>query len=237
MEAQILQQDRLASLGLLASSLAHEIGTPLGVIRGRAEMAAKTNDEKLKSTMELIITQIDRVSKLVNSLLHLARGKQSEFATDVDLSSVVSDVVNLMSYELSRKGIALEVSIPSGLRVRAEVGPLGQVFLNLFVNAVHAIEEVQKQGDKRSHRVSVTAYATDDKTEVKVCDSGSGISAANMRQMFKPFFTTKEIGVGTGLGLATSYKLMQSWGGSISAESKEGEGTCFALKLLRGSEF
>jgi DNA-binding NtrC family response regulator len=98
--AQVLQQDRLASLGLLASSLAHEIGTPLGVIRSRAELAQKKagDNENLKNDMVIVVSQIDRISKLVNSLLHLARGKQSDFAVEVSIGEVIQDVLNLLQH-------------------------------------------------------------------------------------------------------------------------------------------
>jgi PAS domain S-box-containing protein len=231
MEAQILQQDRLASLGLLASSLAHEIGTPLGVIRGRAELIARSTDPKIKSTMELITTQIDRVSKLVHSLLHIARGKQSEFATDVDLSTVIADVSNLMCHELQRKSIEFRVEDTDHRVVRAEPGPLGQVFLNLMVNSVYAIEEAKEGGRQGPHFISIRAEDAGSQIRIAVRDTGCGISEANLRQLFKPFFTTKDIGTGTGLGLATSYKLVQSWGGTMSVESKPGTGTTFIIYL------
>lgn len=235
MEAQILQQDRLAALGLLASSLAHEIGTPLGIIRGRAEMASKTDDVKLRGTMELITSQIDRISKLVNSLLHIARGNNSEHVVDVDLVSVIRDVSSLMSHELVRRGIELKVEVPEGMTVRAESGPLGQVFLNLLVNSVHAIEEAQKFNGGKVHFVSIEANQKKDKVQIRVGDTGTGISEKNLRDIFKPFFTTKEIGSGTGLGLATSYKLLQSWGGSVTVESKLGEGATFTINLIPGA--
>ncbi len=233
MEAQILQQDRLASLGLLASSLAHEIGTPLGIIRGRAEMVGKNADEKLKGTMDLMTGQIDRISKLVKSLLQIARGTQSENAADVDVNAVLVDVKNLMSHELERNNIAFSVTIPPGTVVRAEAGPLGQVFLNLMVNSVHAIESARAQGRKADHKIEITCDTGGTNAKIQFKDTGCGIAEKNLRQLFKPFFTTKDIGLGTGLGLATSYRLVQSWNGTLSAESKEGQGAVFTLSLLR----
>lgn len=234
LEAQILQQDRLASLGLLASSLAHEIGTPLGVIRGRAELVAKTTDEKLRGTMDIIITQIDRVAKLVNSLLQLARGQHSSSVTDVNLSSVIQDVLNLMSHELDRKNIELRTLIKDGTEVRAEPGPLGQVVLNLLVNSVHAIEEARNRDRRDHHLITVQAREIENnKVELSIEDTGCGVPEKNLGQLFKPFFTTKDVGLGTGLGLATSYKLIQSWGGSIRVHSKEGSGTVFTVTLFQ----
>lgn len=234
-KAQILQQDRLASLGLLASSLAHEIGTPLGIIRSRAELVGKRAETKdaSKQDMSTIITQIDRITKLVNSLLYLAREKQSDMAAAVDLASVIQSVLNLMQYELQSKEIILDSTIPSGTMVMAEPGPLGQVFLNLFVNALHAIEKAKTQGRKNNHKLSLNVKDNRDTVEISVRDTGCGIPAKNFTQLFKPFFTTKEIGLGTGLGLATSYKLIQSWGGSIKVDSKEHNGTVFKIDLRK----
>lgn len=231
-EIQILQQDRLASLGLLASSLAHEIGTPLGVIRGRAEFIVKKSSEDfVKKDMEIIVSQIDRVSKLVNSLLHIARGRHTESVTSISLNQVIQDVLNLMAHELYRKNIKLETDIPENILVKAESGPLGQVILNLLVNSVHAIEEL---GSRPDHRITIKALETGGYVTVSLQDTGCGIPQSNLSQLFKPFFTTKDIGVGTGLGLATSYKLMQSWNGSIQVESLEGHGANFTLKFING---
>lgn len=234
-KALILQQDRLASLGLLASSLAHEIGTPLGIIRSRAELVERraSSNEATKQDMLTVITQIDRITKLVNSLLHLAREKQSDHATAVDLNSVLQDVLNLMQHEFNRKDITLEINIPSNTTVNAESGPLGQVFLNLLVNALHAIEEAKTKGREKDHKLILNVNTLGNSIEISIQDTGCGIPEKYLSQLFKPFFTTKDIGLGTGLGLATSYKLVQSWKGTITVESKENVGTIFKIKLQK----
>lgn len=234
MEAQILQQDRLASLGLLASSLAHEIGTPMAVIRGRAEMVLNQASENLKPNLTIIISQIDRISKLVTSLLQLARGTQTQDALcPVEVLPVIEDVVRLMNHEVELKGIKLETSIVDHPMVLAEAGPLGQVLLNLLVNSVYAIGEAQNQGRRSGHEIRIQVQEKKDHYELTVSDTGVGISENNLRQLFKPFFTTKDIGVGTGLGLATSYKLIQSWGGNVRVESRVDQGTSFFIHLRK----
>ena len=232
-KAQIVQQDRLASLGLLASSLAHEIGTPLGIIRSRAELVERRQgtSEQSKQDMTTVITQIDRIAKLVNSLLHLARQTQSEMATAVNLNAAIQDVLNLMEHELRNKDIAVEVEAPPDSTVMAEHGPLAQVFLNLFVNAMHAIQEAQRHGRKDHHKIALSIRPVGEIIEVNVSDTGCGIPQKNLSRIFAPFFTTKDIGSGTGLGLATSFKLIQSWGGSITVRSAENEGSTFTIKL------
>lgn len=241
-KAQIIQQDRLASLGLLASSLAHEIGTPLGIIRSRAELAEKKAGENnsLKHDMEIIISQIDKITKLVNSLLHLAREKPSNLATTVNVNQVMDDVLNLVKHELDRKNINLEVKIQDVSLVKAESGLLGQVLLNLLVNSMHAIEEARRNNPENekttAHQINLDVKNLTDSVEISIRDTGCGIPEKNLSQIFKPFFTTKDIGVGTGLGLAISYKLVQSWNGSIKVESSnspENQGTTFIIKLLK----
>lgn len=232
-EIQILRQDRLASIGLLASSLAHEIGTPLGIIRGRAELLAKklSSNELVQQEMKVVTAQIDRVSKLVNSLLHLARGKNSENMAAVDLSAVIRDVLNLMSHEMDRKGISCSISGLHNTFVKGESGPLGQVILNLLVNSVHAIDEEQKLRPRKDHQIMVEVRQEENFIYVVISDTGVGIKEENLPHLFKPFFTTKEIGVGTGLGLATSLKIIQSWGGNIMVSSPSGHGAIFTIQL------
>ncbi len=232
-KAQILQQDRLASLGLLASSLAHEIGTPLGIIRSRAELAAKKamSLPAVQHDMNTIITQIDRIAKLVNSLLQLARGQKSENAHAIDLNSVVEDMKTLLSHELELKEIAFNCSIGSSTTVKAESGPLSQVFLNLLVNAVHAIDEKRKTILTGKHKIEISATEENNLVKIKVSDTGCGIPELHLTQIFKPFFTTKDIGQGTGLGLATTFKLIASWGGAIAVQSTVDQGTCFEITL------
>ncbi len=231
-EAQILVQDRLASVGLLASSLAHEIGTPLGVIRGRAEyLEMKMKDDpEVTKTAHVIISQIDRVSKLIRSLLNLARGEQSGGTEPVSPRHICEELCELMGHEFRKHEIRMECDLDEKVMVKAESGPLHQVMLNLMVNSLHAIETAKAAG--RNHHF--IRLDVDDRGEfwgVRFKDSGCGISEKNLKNLFQPFFTTKDIGKGTGLGLATSYRIVERWGGNIEVKSKEGQGTEFLLLL------
>ncbi|MDZ4082795.1 MAG: PAS domain S-box protein, partial [Bdellovibrionales bacterium] len=152
MERQILRQDRLASVGMLASSLAHEIGNPLGVIRGRAEILMNTLKSGINSTtnlesaaqgLETIIGQIDRISRLIESLLKISRVPQEIRLTHVRLAPIIHEVEILMSENIRRNGIKLENRIAEGehdLGVLADGQHLQQILLNLLINGVHAIE-------------------------------------------------------------------------------------------------
>lgn len=227
-KAQILQQDRLASLGLLASSLAHEIGTPMGIIRSRAELAERKSDkDDVKQDMQVVVTQIDRIAKLVNSLLHLARGSKSEHSATVNLNQVIHDILSLLEPEMKRKHVKLEQAVAPSLMVKAEPGPLAQVLLNLLVNSVHAVEDQKPENPL----IQLSAEEKSNMVKIQIQDNGCGISDENLNQIFKPFFTTKEIGRGSGLGLATSYKLVHSWGGHITVQSKVGAGSTFSIFL------
>lgn len=233
-EAQILVQDRLASVGLLASSLAHEIGTPLGVIRGRAEFLEMKlrNDPEVKKSADIIVAQIDRVSKLIRNLLNLARGEKTKDPTKVSWHAVVTEVLELMAHEFRKQKIVILNEVQPEVLILGESGPLHQVILNLLVNSVHAIESAKKnQGREEGHFIKLTVKDLGDRWAFNLEDSGCGISPENKKNLFKPFFTTKEIGSGTGLGLATSWRIIESWGGSIEVDSEEGKGTTFRLVL------
>lgn len=234
-EAQIFMQDRLASIGLLASSLAHEIGTPLGVIRGRAEYVADhaKSDPVVQKGTDVIVAQIDRISKLIHSLLNLARGDQAKQSGELQLDQVVSDVLDLMGHELKKNEIEVRNEITGNISIKAVGGAesLHQVLLNLVVNSLHAIQKEIQQGRESGHFIRLFIESQNGRMILCVKDSGCGISKQNMRNLFKPFFTTKDIGAGTGLGLATSYRIVESWDGSIHVESEEGVGTTFKVVL------
>jgi signal transduction histidine kinase len=145
---------------------------------------------------------------------------------------VAHEVIELMAHELRKRGVELRNGLPEGreVRVRAESGPLHQVLLNLLVNSMHAIDSA---GPTRIgwHFIRIAAEERDGDWIISVADSGCGISEANRKNLFKPFFTTKDIGKGTGLGLATSYRIVEGWGGTIEVSSREGEGAEFRLLL------
>jgi PAS domain S-box-containing protein len=233
--AQILLQDRLASIGLLASSLAHEIGTPLGVIRGRAEFLSMqlSGNENTKKNVDVIISQIDRVSGLIRSLLNLARGNNEKTVGGSSLSDAVHEVLALLGHEVRKHDIGLECSLlrEIPLLVAVETGPLHQVILNLLVNSIHAIESARQSGRLEGHKIALSTKETDTQWILSIQDTGCGISPENKQKLFTPFFTTKEIGKGTGLGLATSYRLVEAWGGHIGVESTLGLGTVFSVSL------
>lgn len=233
-EALLLQQERLAGIGTMASGLAHEIGTPLGVIRGRAEIIAGTKDVQptVQAGAEIIMQQIDRVSHLVKSLLKQARGDESGVVHEIHLVSLFADINDFLQHEFKKKEISLELRVDESLEIRFVYNSLIQIFLNLFMNAIHAIEEKRRrEAISLTGVINVHAVRKDAFVIVRVSDNGCGMGDEDLKKVFTPFFTTKEIGQGTGLGLATSYKLLQAGGGFFSVSSILGKGSTFEVHL------
>ena len=245
MEHQILHQDRLASIGMLAGGLAHEIGNPLGVIRGRAELVLKQirGNEAAEKNLEIIVGQIDRISGLIQSLLHVSRApaRASTVLSDVNLKTIVDEVLILVGEECRRIGIDLKSAGLNHL-IRADSSHLQQLFLNMFINSMNAIEElrIEEKAEGRpskNHLIEVTATSADDGVlRVVIRDSGCGISPENIDKLFQPFFTTKDPGKGTGLGLSIVSKLAAEIGATVSVTSEGlGSGAAFTLTFSKGS--
>lgn len=240
MEQQILIQDRLASIGLLAGGLAHEIGNPLGVIRGRAELVLNQvrGQEAVEKNIGVIITQIDRISTLMNSLLNFSRVPSAMSLQSVKLQETVSQVISLMSEACEAAKIKLSCELPD-VMVAGEPTHIQQVFLNLILNSMHAIEEQIKitTEPERDRIIAISSYLTNDgDCVVEVKDSGCGMSRFSLEKVFQPFFTTKAPGKGTGLGLPIVAKLMAEMNGQISAKSEgEGLGSVFVLTFRKAS--
>lgn len=243
MERQILRQDRLASIGMLASSLAHEIGNPLGVIRGRAEIIMNSLKSGITSAsgiesatlgLETIVGQIDRISLLIESLLKISRVPQEIKLTNVRLAPITQEVEILMGENIRRKGIKLDNRLAqkagTPLSVLADGQHLQQILLNLLINGTHAIEDERKRSGRQDHTLTIDAFESENGfTTLIVQDSGCGISPEVKRRMFEPFFTTKTPGQGTGLGLAIVTRLVEEMQGKISVES---DGPGLGAKML-----
>ena len=237
LEAKIVHQDRLASIGLLASGLAHEIGTPLGVIRGRAEflMMNPTENSTLNKGLQVIVSQIDRISKLMRSLLSVSRSFSDVRMDDVAISEVFKEVLSLVGQNLRQDSVQIKNDIPEGLLAQADFGRLEQIILNLVMNSIHAIRKSIQDGKTDGHSMIFSATLRKSKVAIEITDSGCGIAPENMKKLFRPFFTTKQVGEGTGLGLAIVAQLIREMGGEISVQSILGEGTTFTL-LLNAAE-
>ena len=226
-QQQLRLTERLAELGTLAASLAHEIGTPMNVILGRAEfLMRRTDDETMKKGLETIAAQVERITRLMNQLLTFARRGPINLRP-VDLREVVKDCLEAVQERLSRHRIQVVSEFDEDLpQVHGDRDQMMQVLLNLVLNAVQAMPE---GGTLRAAAAREGAQHI----RLRIADTGHGISSDVLPKIFEPFVTTKERGQGTGLGLTVVLGIVQEHGGSITVDSTPGQGTTFTLLLPR----
>jgi PAS domain S-box-containing protein len=225
LEEQLQISEKMASIGLLAAGVAHEVNTPLTGISSFTQMLLQNTDKDDPDTkiLEKIERQTFRAAKIVNGLLNLARPAQVETGP-VDVHLIVNDVLALLEHQLRvgsikvRKDLAVTAPIVEGIEYK-----LQQVFLNLFLNARDAMP--------RGGWLSISTRQVDGRAEIEVADTGFGIPSEHLSRIYDPFFTTKAIGQGTGLGLSITYGIVQEHGGTISCTSAPDHGTRFKLML------
>jgi hypothetical protein len=225
LEEQILQQERLASLGLLAAGVAHEVNTPLTGISSYTQMLLEEMppDDPRYAILRKIESQSRRASSIANTLLHLARPGQGTME-QLSINAIVRETLALFEPQIRSRSIVLDADlsdeIPPVLGDRAK---LQQVLLNLLLNARDAVED--------GGRIQIVTRFRDDRVLLDVIDDGVGISDDDLPRIFDPFFTTKTRGKGTGLGLSISYGIVHEHGGEIRADSSPGEATRFRVEL------
>ncbi len=224
-QAQLVVAEKLASIGTLASGVAHELNNPLNNIYLAAQIMAKELDlDKcppiVKETMKDIFSQTLRVKRIVSDLLEFARQKAPELKK-INIVSVVKDVLSQIKASVQISNIQLKLRSPEEIELRADRHLLEQVFINLFINAVDAMGE--------SGLLSIGIDKVDDSVRINVSDTGKGISPEDIPRIFDPFFTTKE--KGTGLGLAIVYGIIGKHNGEISVNSGPNKGTTFVITL------
>lgn len=222
---QLLKAEQLAQLGTLASGMAHEIGTPMNIILGRAEsLIRKTAEEPTKKGLETIVAQVDRMTKLINQLLNVARRSPSH-PRPLELKKVLGNVLNLIEERAKETNVEVETYWDDEGKFLTQGDPdhLEQVFLNLCVNAIHAMS----QGGTLRLGLQVAG----DQLHATVGDTGEGISKQNLSKIFDAFFSTKPKGEGSGLGLMMSQSIIQEHGGAIFVDSVVEHGTTFTVTL------
>jgi PAS domain S-box-containing protein len=223
LEDQLVQNEKLTSIGLLAAGVAHEVNTPLAVISSYSQMLRKqiAPGDAAYKLLEKITSQTFRASEIVNNLLSFSRMNAAEFSA-VDIHKVINETLSLAEHPLKTAQIRVSSDLLAETPVvTGNAGKLQQVFLNLILNARDAMPD----GGVLGVRTSIV----DGRIEIVVTDSGVGISREHIKKIYDPFFTTKTAGKGTGLGLSVTYGIVQEHGGSISVESKVGGGTSFRL--------
>lgn len=225
LEKQLIHADRLATIGQLAAGVAHELNEPLGNILGFAQLVKKNPElpKQAESDLEKIETASLYAREIVKKLLIFSRQTPTKKAK-IKLNKVVNESLGLFEGRLEKEGIDLKKSLSPELPdITADAGQINQVLVNLIVNAIHAMPD--------GGTLTVRTEAMDGYILIYVEDTGIGMSNEVMEQIFLPFFTTKEIDKGTGIGLAVVHGIITSHGGSIDVISKEDVGTCFQIKL------
>jgi PAS domain S-box-containing protein len=225
LEEQMVQTEKLTSLGLLAAGVAHEVNTPLAVISNYIQMLAKQipADDPRQKTIERIVKQTFRASEIVNNLLNFSRTGAAEFI-EVDLNSVLEETLTLVQHPFKTAQVKVVKNYTEQLpTVLGSITRLQQVFLNLFMNARDAMPS--------GGMLEVRTGAQNGSVEVEVTDTGQGIPPEHLHRIFDPFFTTKATGRGTGLGLSVSYGIIKEHAGKVDVRSTPGKGTSFRLEF------
>lgn len=227
LETQLRQAERLAELGTLASGMAHEIGTPMNVILGRAEyLLQRTADEGMKKGLATIVAQVERITKVMNQLLSFARRRTPERRA-VDVGAIVEESLEMFQERIAQSRITVDKTIASSLPpVLADRDQLIQVLINLVMNSLHAMPE--------GGTLRVSLGRESGCVRLEVADTGHGMTEEVRSKVFDPFFTTKEFGKGTGLGLTVVKGIIEEHGGAISLESAVAQGTTFTIRLPFG---
>ncbi len=235
--------ERLATLGRLSAGMAHELGTPLNVIAGRAKLigSAGLGPEDISRSAKIIGEQAERMTNIMRQLLSFARRGKARLQA-VELNAAMRALVPLLDPELHQRQVELKiVECAEPLWVTADPGQLQQVLLNLSLNGIQAMPdggllELSCQSAGAAQPPESLAETEGGWAELQVRDQGVGISAENQQHIFDPFFTTKEVGQGTGLGLSITYGIVEEHGGWIEVDSQPGTGSCFRVFLPQANQ-
>ncbi|MBV5339440.1 MAG: HAMP domain-containing protein [Deltaproteobacteria bacterium] len=229
MQMQLVHTEKLASLGELVAGIAHEINNPLSGILIFSSLVAKDVrlDPALKTDIETISAEAQRCAGIVKGLLEFARDYQPQMLV-CDINQVLVDSLRLVECQTVFQNVTIVRELDNNLpEIMADQNHLKQVFINIFINAGQAMQEM-KQGE-----LQIVTTPSDDPAGgvvIRISDSGGGVPKEQLGKLFDPFFTTKGTG-GTGLGLSVSYGIVQAHGGTITAESAPGKGTTFIIRL------
>jgi len=239
-EAQLVQASKLATLGTLASGMAHELTQPLNVIQVASDFFLKKikkgeeiSKDELSIMAEEIGSHVDRASKVIKHMREFAR--QSDLTrSELNINEPIKDVFKVMGQQLRVHQIGVELDLDPNLpHIMAEHNRLEQVFVNLVTNAMYAMDDkaLRWRDKKWKKLLKIKSFPYDNKVVVTVSDTGKGIPTEIMDKIFEPFFTTREVGQGTGLGMSISYRIISDYGGTIEIESEVDKGTTFTLKF------
>jgi len=239
-EQQLIQASKMATLGEMATGVAHELNQPLSVIKTASRFFIRKIDRKEKIEDEILSTMakeidsyVDRAAKIINHMRQFSR--QSDLTLEkVRINDVLERALEILGQQLKVRGIEIVWDLaPDPPQILADPDRLEQVFINLLINARDAIDEKwqSQPHQKGEKKITLKTSSDDNKITVEVGDSGPGIPDSMLERIFEPFYTTKKVGQGTGLGLSISYGIVKDCKGSIQAVSKKNEGVRFIIKF------
>jgi len=225
LQEQLIQSEKLAGIGVLASGVAHEINNPLSGIIGMAEIALEEEDpSKKESYLTDILECGQRINEIVKGLRSYSRAAKKEEFGPVDLNGVLEESLKMVQLAIKANSVEVIKEFQASEKIQANLGEVQQVFTNLITNAFQAM-------DGKGGKLILSTRALEDFIEVKVSDNGTGIPQKYLNQIFDAFFTTKNPGEGTGLGLNIVYRIVSKYEGTIDVDSKERMGTTFTIKF------
>jgi C4-dicarboxylate-specific signal transduction histidine kinase len=210
----------------MVGGVAHEINNPLMGVLNYVEFARdKAADAKSKEVLDRALHEINRIKKIVQNMMVFVRIDSATTAL-CSVTEAVEQTVALLDGELQKHAIQVSVELADGLpQVKCNLGSLEQVLINLLLNARDALEEQEER------RITIKGMCEDEKVVITVSDNGPGIKVEALIHIFVPFFTTKPVGKGTGLGLAVSRQLLEKYAGSLKLRDEQGVGACFKIEL------
>jgi len=224
---QLVQKERLAGVGQLVAGVAHELNNPLTAVLGYSDLLIDQAGEGApRQKLEKLRTESQRMKRIINNLLSFAQ-PQHEGRRLLDLEAVVRDSLMLLEYQLRSSGIHVEMKFAPNLpKISSNEGQFKQVFVNLFSNSAHALEQAKEK------KILVEGYSEGEKVIVRFTDSGPGFDDA--RRAFDPFYSTRPVGQGTGLGLSICYGTVQEHNGNIYAQNLQPNGAMVTIELPVG---
>ncbi len=233
-QKEIIKSEKLASMGRLATGVAHEIGNPIGIVLGYLELLNKggLNEEEKQDFLNRIESEIRRISGIIRQLLDFS-GPSSGERAQTSLHGLVTETINILRPQPMMASINLNTDLKAERdEVLADSDQLKQVFLNIIMNAADAMGDAMVSNEEsRPKTLTVRSSNVNDSIELCFKDEGFGISEQDLVHIFDPFFTTKEPGKGTGLGLSVCYRIIEGLGGTIRAESTVGKGTTIIIDI------
>jgi signal transduction histidine kinase len=228
-EFELMEKDKLSSMGEISAKLAHEIKNPLAIINNAAfflKNTFKKPSSEVSKQVEILFQETDRINKLVADLLQFSRISVSKDkdAVMIDVNEVLDDAVTSFEFVGARRAVPLQKKYAIRLpRIKANPDQLKQIFLNIISNACQSMEN--------SGLLTITTDVKENIIKIVFTDTGCGIASENLKEIFTPFFSTKEPGKGTGLGLYICKSLIKGLNGDISVQSEAGKGTSFTIGL------